>query len=225
MKHISKLAKLSFVCVLVPLLLIVSGQRTLADQTPIVVKLFDAIPTFRTGPLTSIGEAVPFASTSILLDFKADDSAVLSSTPDGTGPIIIDNFMTINGENICGENCFGPHIRRLRDDRPIDTILEPIPPIDVSAFIPVGLNSILFELRDFGVIAGNTELFLVTTASPGVEPIKFDCPRFSKTCSCEGFFDCKALERSRCCQSPIDICRGEKGSSEICTCPKSPRCG
>lgn len=47
----------------------------------------------------------------------------------------------------------------------VGTVLTPIPPIDVSAFIPVGTTTVVFDLRDFGAIASNTDLFLVTTAT------------------------------------------------------------
>ena len=103
---------------------------------------------------------------------------MISSTPDGTGPIVIDNFMTINGENVCEgvpgqlepEICFGPRIDPTEPiGVPIETVLTPIPPIDVRTFIPVGTTIVLFELRDFGIIAGNTDLFLVTTGT--IRPI------------------------------------------------------
>ena len=53
---------------------------------------------------------------------------------------------------------------------PIETVLTPIPPIDVSAFIPVGTTTIVFDLRDFGGIAGNTDLFLAVTPAPTGPP-------------------------------------------------------
>jgi len=98
---------------------------------------------------------------------------VISSTPDGTGPIAVDNFITINGQNVCAglgspagpESCFGPITNPgLPTGVPIEAVLQPVPPVNVSQFIPTGTTAVLFELRDFGVIAGNTDLFLVTTA-------------------------------------------------------------
>jgi hypothetical protein len=55
---------------------------------------------------------------------------------------------------------------------PIESVLTPIPPIDISTFIPVGTPAVLFELRVFGEIAVNTDLFLVTTATvkPAPQP-------------------------------------------------------
>lgn len=143
------------------------GAGLTAPQS--AIKLFNANPTFSTGLHTSPVEAIPFASTSVILSFAPGDTAVISSTPDGTGPIVIDNFLTINGVNTCEgvaeHSCFGPLLNPAQPTGvPIQTVLTPIPPIDVSKFMPVGNEEpVLFELRDFGVIAGNSELFLVTT--------------------------------------------------------------
>lgn len=80
------------------------------------IKLFDAALTAGTGPGTSAAQALPYATRSIVLVKSAGDTAVLSSTPDGTGNIVIDNFITINGKNACEgavgrlyfDSCFGP---------------------------------------------------------------------------------------------------------------------
>lgn len=168
--------KLLFVGSLV-LLLVTGIDQVFAQQTSI--KLFDATPTFGSGPQTSPDEAIPFASTTLILNFAPGDTAVISSTPDGTGPIVIDNFMTINGVNVCvgvegqlgPESCFGHFIQDPGDPgvigMPIETVLTPIPPIDVSRLIPVETGAVVFELRDLGAIAGNTDLFLVSTLDVG----------------------------------------------------------
>jgi hypothetical protein len=146
------------------------------------IKLFDVRPTFGTGPVKSPAEAEPFAGRFLIFSFAPQDTAVVSSTPDGTGPIVIDNFMTINGVNVCEgvpsqlapESCFGPFIQDPANPgvigMPIDTVLTPIPSIDVTSLLtsigtcpgcPDGTTGVTFELRDFGGIAGNTDLFLV----------------------------------------------------------------
>jgi hypothetical protein len=83
---------------------------------------------------------------------------------------VVDNFLAINGINVCEaepeQSCFGSLIDPgVPTGVPIETVRELIPPLDVSSFIPIGTSSVLFEFRDFGVIAGNTDLFLVTTAT------------------------------------------------------------
>lgn len=153
-----------------------SGHPAFAQQ--VSSKLFDAIPTFSTGPGTSPEQATVFASLTRQIALPQGWVALISSTPDGKGPIVIDNFMNINGRNICEgvagqaflESCFGRVIKDPEDPGvvglPIETVLTPIPPIDVSSrFAAFGgfPGSVTFELRDFGFIAGNTDLYLVFT--------------------------------------------------------------
>ena len=90
--------------------------------------------------VTSPAEAVPFASTSLVIDFAPGDTAVISSKPDGTGAVVIDNFVTINGTNLCEaedgkareqkESCFDAFIRDPADPSvvglPIAAVLTPI---------------------------------------------------------------------------------------------------
>jgi hypothetical protein len=65
-------------------------------------------------------------------------------------------------------------------------VLAPIEPIDVSKAIPIGTTTITVELRDFGVIAGSTDLFLVTTATI----IRPPHPNIEAAWCC-GNFECK----------------------------------
>src|SRR5437762_11367062 len=74
------------------LMTIGSGNLVFAQQNSI--KLFDATSTFATGPRTSPAEAIPFVpSRSLMIDFAAGDTAMISSTPDGNGPFVVDNFL------------------------------------------------------------------------------------------------------------------------------------
>jgi hypothetical protein len=95
---------------------------------------------------------------------------VVSSTADGTGGIVIDNFLTINDENACaglpGVSCFGEIMDPATPpDREIRTVLTEVSPIDVTTllnqFSRNGIAAVTFELKDFGDIAGNTDLYLV----------------------------------------------------------------
>lgn len=208
------------------ILLLVSIDVVSAQQ--LSIELFDATLTFASGSVTSPADALPTASTSLVLRLGPLDRAVLSSTPDGTGSIVIDNFMTINGVNACAlvagrDSCFGPIIDPdLPIGVPIETVLTPVAPIEVTALIPVGTTTVLFELRDFGVIRGNTDLFLVTV---GVNlGLPFECSDSSSDCTCSGYFDCNALRKSGCCRTPIDTCRTPTDGPETCSCSKSRKC-
>lgn len=163
------------VCV-IGLLTWVFGIDGLSAQQ-VGIKLFDAIPTFPGGPQTSADQATTFMSTSLRVRFAPGDTAFISKNSDGTGDIVIDNFMTINNvQNICEgvegqafpDACLGSFIQNPLDPgvigMPIEAVLTAIPPIDVSRFIPTGEHTVTFELKDFGIIGGNTDLFLVTTS-------------------------------------------------------------
>src|SRR3954454_863713 len=122
-------------------IVLIAGPHSYSSAQTRSIKLFDATPVFDTGPNTSLDRAIPFATRSVVLTFTADDSAILSSTADGTGPLVIDNFISINGVNACFSamgtiypgSCFGPFIDfELPINAPIETILTPIPPIDVT---------------------------------------------------------------------------------------------
>ena len=119
---------------------IVVAPRSLA-----AIKLWDEVLPFNSGTVTSEAQAVVLAAKSVTLDFLPGDTAVFSSTLDWTGPILADNFITING-------VIGPE--------PVTTT----PAVDVSASIPIGITTVVFEWRDFGGLAQTSDIYLVTTA-------------------------------------------------------------
>lgn len=139
-----------------------TGKIVISDPITIDVglasiKLWDAEPQFATTPfITDPPTFTVEASKSVILDFKAGDTAVLSSTPDGTGLILADNFITVNGVNICGvgplDGCFA------------GSGLTPISPIDVSSAILIGETTVLIEWIDFGGVAASSDIYLVTSA-------------------------------------------------------------
>ena len=127
------------------------GTQLVSAASSSSIKLWDAVASYNTGPITSPALATVEASKSVFLDFSAGDTAILSSTPDGLGNIRTDNFITVNGVNVCpGGNCFAG--------------ASSIPPIDISSEIPIGVTSVLIEWRDYGGIANSTDIYLVTDA-------------------------------------------------------------
>jgi PKD repeat protein len=137
------------------------------------VQLFPARPIFSTGPGRTAAEATTFSQTTKTIAFPSGARAVIASDQNGTGSFAVDNLLSINGNNVCpaGGSCFGT----IRDTSitviglPIERAVDPIPPLDVSSAIPRGRSTVSFELQDFGVIAGNTDLYLVLTG-PGCVP-------------------------------------------------------
>lgn len=121
-----------------------SGHPAFAQQASVV--LFRANPAVAT-PSTPPDQAKIFDSLALPIDFPAGSVAKLSKNPDGTGAIVIDNFMKINGVNVCEglggpafpESCIGGIQAGfhdiLRDNpkdvegMPIDTVLIGINPL------------------------------------------------------------------------------------------------
>ena len=52
----------------------------------------------------------------------------------------------------------------------------------------------------------------------------FTCDPLETRCSCKGFFDCKILEKSKCCNGTVNACDETEGQGETCYCDKSPQC-
>jgi hypothetical protein len=131
-------------------------------EDPIHFHLFNARAAFDTGPRRSPDQALPFAEIAIALTRKEGDNFIVSSSPDGSGPWIVDNYITINGvrrsaggEDFSGRVTWPPLI-----GEPIENTLGPIAPWNVTSLIPLGTSTVQFALKDWGAIAGNTEIFL-----------------------------------------------------------------
>jgi hypothetical protein len=161
--------------------------------------------------------------------------AVISSTENGEGRIVIDNFLTINDQdkdrggvsfNVqlprasppqqYNGSCFGEPPNR---DRPpvqgeaIDTALTRIGPVEVSRFLASG--TIRFTLWDYGAISGSTELWLVIRRRACPESSLEGCQaragrdfdaRYGQ-CA-EEFTQCVEQDRGAC-QDRRDVCEDD----------------
>src|SRR5437867_2230523 len=65
------------------------------------IKLFDAVPVTTSGPIVHASEAVAFGETKLVLLCPAVPSAIISSDPFGTAPVVVDNYLMVNGRNVC----------------------------------------------------------------------------------------------------------------------------
>jgi hypothetical protein len=115
----------------------------------------------------------------LMLACKGRPSAILSSTADGRGRLVADNFIEVNGENVCAggtssggvQSCFNFPVFEVIGTPALDAY-QSVPPIDVSRHLRHGARStVTFSLVDFGVFYANSELWLVTncTASRRVD--------------------------------------------------------
>jgi hypothetical protein len=131
------------------------------------VKIFDATPIDQRESLT-FDTAVAFKSAEVYLTCPLDAQSTLSGP--GGGNFSIDNYLTLNGANVCPgggtSNCFAS---TLNDPMMfLGEIMEVsflgVSPIDVSSQITTS-GTYTFQAKDYGYTFGNTELYLTTTCS------------------------------------------------------------
>jgi hypothetical protein len=149
--------------------------RRAGKQPRSAIKLFTATPVTESAPCVISGACAPvrdrvvFDQAEALLSCRARPSAVLSSTPDGRGRLVVDNFMEVNGRDVCTggvltdgfEQCFNPPVVPVLGT-PATTALKSVAPIDVSDAMPRGKAMVTFSLVDYGGIYANTDIWLVT---------------------------------------------------------------
>lgn len=150
--------------VLLALFCLLTFSPTLFAQTS--VKLFDPTLIQQSGSAT-FSKPVTFKSTEVYLACPLDARSTISG-PDG-GNFIVDNFMTVNGNNICVGgtiNCFtstlGDPMQFLGEI--MEVSYNGVSPVDVSSQITRSGNY-TFELKDYSYTFGSTEIYLNTTCS------------------------------------------------------------
>jgi hypothetical protein len=142
----------------------------------------NAIRLFRATPVTESAacgnswgcsaesDRVVFDEATLLLSCRAHPTAVLSSTPDGSGRLVADNFIEVNGRNVCtgGEtgpggvaSCFNWPVIWDIGKRALDAY-QPVPPLNVSGDMPRGRGIVTFALVDYSGIYANSDIWLVT---------------------------------------------------------------
>ncbi len=130
------------------------------------IKLFDATPITESDP-NVIWNSDPwgmYRTVQVYLSCPTGRVASTISGPNG-GPFIVDNSLRINGEGICGGNCFTttgyPHTYY---GFPMEAAYAGVGPINVSREISdTGLYT--FQLIDAGHAYGNTAVYLTTGCS------------------------------------------------------------
>ena len=154
-------------------------------QAQNAIKLFGATPVTpsvscdRPDGCDPEADRMLFDEAWLMLACKGRPSAILSSTADGRGRLVADNFIEVNGENVCAggtssggaQNCFNVPVFEVVGTPALDAY-QSVPPIDVSRHLRHGARStVTFSLVDFGGFYANSELWLVTncTASRRVD--------------------------------------------------------
>jgi hypothetical protein len=123
------------------------ASRTEAGTVSDSYHLFSAVPVTTSTPYSHINDPFEYEGPLALdLCYSSIDSAVISSNPEGTGQIAIDNYISVNSQLPCGDSC------------------DPQAPVDVKGILVNGTNT--FSLWDWGFVYQNTELYLVVSGTP-----------------------------------------------------------
>jgi hypothetical protein len=156
---------------------LMSGSPAFADT----MKLLDAVPlSYQSlGPAGDPITAIAFAGTSRVLQCDTlPVQATLSSTADGTGPVVVDNFLTVNGvdvcvggyygcgnQNNCNVSCFQGFFWGSPVGSPASTSYYGVPALDISAQLLPGRNNVTFEVLDWGAPYASSEIWLITNCT------------------------------------------------------------
>lgn len=141
-----------------------AGQNT--------VKLFDATPISLTSMTVAWNPRAPiiFGSKDVYLSCPLGGQPYALITGPNGGNLVVDNFFTMNGNNICPDewNCYsGASISPGQAiGLPMESAYIGVAPIDVSDRI-TGSGVYSFVLSDFSFYYGNSDIYLHTSCSFG----------------------------------------------------------
>jgi hypothetical protein len=176
------------------ILVLLTFSLTAVGQTPI--QLFGSTFVRASSTGTTTANPVPFNSATVNLSCPSSGvTAVLSSTPNGLGNPLVDNFIQVTvtagstktgPTNVCrggtsesGQsgtqmNCFNstyqnaaPNLIGANMDTGTFTATGGVAPIDISSLFVAGTQQATIELVDTGSLLTNASLYLVTSCTQG----------------------------------------------------------
>jgi len=147
-------------------------------QAPNAIRLFRATPVTLSAPCVNpsagcspVNDRVVFDEAALALSCGGRPTAVLSSTPDGRGGIVVDNFIEVNGRNACaggvptpdaGVQCFSSISLSATFGMPALDAYQAVPPLNLNGVMPRGRGIVTFSLVDYGGIYANSDIWLVS---------------------------------------------------------------
>lgn len=151
-----------------------NGQEFVACRSSGAAELlFSARHSQDASSLGPPGAPVYFDSTLVEITKQPGDRLVLSGSASGAGPLVCDDEIYIAIDDTIAGVSLGPYT--ILDPtfpicKPVDSILQPLPAIDVSRLLPNGTYCIEFKLGDTQrEVYGNTPIFLVNTTQLGID--------------------------------------------------------
>jgi hypothetical protein len=149
-------------------LLIIAGSAV-AQNT---VKLFDATAVTPSSTASAWNPRTPmiFNEKDVYLSCPVGGNNTTYLTGPNNGSLIVDDFFTVNGNNVCPDewDCFAGLLAAPATaiGLPTDTVYLGVPPIDISNQI-TGSGTYTFLLSDYGFDYGSSEIYLHTSCSFG----------------------------------------------------------
>jgi hypothetical protein len=147
-------------------------------QAPNAIRLFPATPVSASAPCVNplsgcslATDRLVFDEATLTLSCGARATAVLSSTPDGRGNLVVDNFIEVNGRNACAGGVATPDavLQFYSSVSPLASFGMPaldayqsVPPLNISGEMPRGQGIVTFSLVDYGAIYANSDIWLVS---------------------------------------------------------------
>jgi hypothetical protein len=146
------------------------SQTTINLFEPIAIG--DSDPMFDNAEETNtynFNDAISFGTTTVFLACSAND--VTRVTGANGGGFIADNFLTLNGVNICPNGAQASCYSNVNGDpkvslnQPVETRYSPVPAQDISSITTEGVNAYTFSLMDYGYTLGSSAINLETTCT------------------------------------------------------------
>jgi hypothetical protein len=138
------------------------------------LKLFDPVAIAQsTGTFNSIDDAVAFGTKEIYLTCPASGATASITGPNGGG-FVIDNFLSVNGVNVCTDWVDNSCFHGLDTDplplvgSPVEEAYIPTGPLDISLQLIGGTHLYNFRMMDWGYTLGSSEVDLNTSCVQGI---------------------------------------------------------
>ena len=147
-----------------------SSWAATTAQAQNAIKVFGATPITRSAPCEDpfacdpVRDRMVFDEAWLALSCKGQPRAILSSTADGRGRLVVDNLIEMNGNYVCDGNCFNYPVFDVIGTPALDAY-QSVQPIDVSRLLRPGRSTVNFSLVDFGGIYANSDVWLVTNCT------------------------------------------------------------
>ncbi len=140
------------------------------------IKLFDPVaiaPSSGSFP-NGIADAIAFGTKEMYLTCPASGATASITGPNGGG-FVVDNFLSVNENNVCTGPWAGPSCFTDLSADPlslvgslVDEAYIPSGPLDISLQMIPGTNPYVFRMMDYGYTLGSSEVDLNTSCIQGI---------------------------------------------------------